>query len=210
MFELIIAAGLLAIVAAAYKVYSEREQPEEAVAGGAMLYSAQRELPAQGRRNWLVGVDGQIKDKAFHIGTRMGTLGRAVTNAIQLNDVSASRVHCQVVPTENGLRVVDMNSATGTFINNKRLRGTQILRNGDVLKIGHTSFRYLAQGDFKDSMLTELRVSSQQASDVTGLNQVSDVLRAALDASMGDMELAALNLGMTQQKFTILCKRYGI
>jgi len=69
------------------------------------------------------------------------TIGRTANNDIQLNAQFISRRHAVIV-TENGCtKIVDWGSKNGVFINEKRV-AEQTLRNGDVVTIGTTEFRY--------------------------------------------------------------------
>jgi len=69
------------------------------------------------------------------------TIGRTADNDIQLNEQCISRRHAVVV-TENGsTRIVDWGSKNGVYINENRV-AEQMLKNGDVVMIGVTEFRY--------------------------------------------------------------------
>jgi len=69
------------------------------------------------------------------------TIGRTANNDIQLNEQCISRRHAVIV-TENGsTRIVDWGSKNGVFINENRV-AEQMLKNGDVVMIGMTEFRY--------------------------------------------------------------------
>ncbi len=69
------------------------------------------------------------------------TIGRTADNDIQLNEQCISRRHAVVV-TENGsTRIVDWGSKNGVYINENRV-AEQMLKNGDVVMIGATEFRY--------------------------------------------------------------------
>jgi seryl-tRNA synthetase len=69
------------------------------------------------------------------------TIGRTANNDIQLNEQCISRRHAVIV-TENGsTRIVDWGSKNGVYINENRV-AEQMLKNGDVVMIGVTEFRY--------------------------------------------------------------------
>jgi len=69
------------------------------------------------------------------------TIGRTSNNDIQLNEQCISRRHAVIV-TENGsTRIVDWGSKNGVYINENRV-AEQLLKNGDVVMIGLTEFRY--------------------------------------------------------------------
>jgi class 3 adenylate cyclase len=66
------------------------------------------------------------------------TLGRAETNDIVIQDVSASRKHAEIVydSTTNTITLVDLGSTNGTYVNHQRLRGSQQLNHDDLIRVG--------------------------------------------------------------------------
>lgn len=69
------------------------------------------------------------------------TIGRTAHNDIQLKAQFISRRHAVIVTENGGTRIVDWGSKNGVFINEKRV-AEQMLKNGDVVTIGTTDFRY--------------------------------------------------------------------
>ena len=69
-------------------------------------------------------------------------LGRDDSADLRIPDVSVSRHHCRFEPVAaNAVRVVDLDSSNGTFVNGLPADGA-ILRNGDRLTCGRTSFEF--------------------------------------------------------------------
>ena len=69
------------------------------------------------------------------------TIGRTANNDIQLDEQCISRRHAVIVTENGGTRIVDWGSKNGVFINENRV-AEQMLKNGDVVMIGLTEFRY--------------------------------------------------------------------
>ena len=67
------------------------------------------------------------------------TIGRHHENSIVLNDTSISRRHAQVIFERNTLRVEDLRSGNGTFLNEQRIEDTK-WQEGQVLRIGTVNF----------------------------------------------------------------------
>jgi len=65
------------------------------------------------------------------------TLGRSPTNNIFVRDKNVSRVHCQIVVTESGCTLTDLQSTNGTFVNGERTTECT-LSPGDEIRIGTT------------------------------------------------------------------------
>ena len=64
------------------------------------------------------------------------TIGRATDNDIVIHDVLASRHHATLVPSPDGVEILDARSINGTFVNGTRVDGAP-LREGDVVTIGN-------------------------------------------------------------------------
>lgn len=54
-----------------------------------------------------------------------------------------SRVHCKIINTGNTYKIVDLNSANGTYINNIRLTPEEAytINNGDVIRLANSEFK---------------------------------------------------------------------
>jgi ABC transport system ATP-binding/permease protein len=70
------------------------------------------------------------------LGTAVSTIGNAPDNDIVVPDVLASRHHAVLVPTPQGVRIQDVGSTNGTFVNGQRIKDA-FLRDGDVVTIGN-------------------------------------------------------------------------
>ena len=67
-------------------------------------------------------------------------VGRDVNAKVSLDDSFVARFQC-IVDEEGGLlRVLDLGSRIGTFVNGSRVRGAAILTPGDRLTVGRTNF----------------------------------------------------------------------
>jgi pSer/pThr/pTyr-binding forkhead associated (FHA) protein len=66
------------------------------------------------------------------------TIGRDAEAGIQILDRSASRFHCEIFPVGGMFFVRDLDSKNGTYVNDERLGDEELLRVGDVIKIGTT------------------------------------------------------------------------
>src|SRR5262249_34940386 len=86
-------------------------------------------------------------------------VGRATENDIVIPDVLASRHHASLVPSPEGVKIVDARSINGTFVNGTRV-DQALLGEGDVVTIGNVDL--LFQGG------TLVRRSETQAATRTG------------------------------------------
>ena len=111
----------------------------------------------------LEAVNGTgIAGKRFDIPPQGLTIGRHEQRDIVLQDVAASRFHAEVAPRGDVYWVRDCNSANGVLVNGQKVR-EKPLRDGDVVKIGSTEFRFTA--DLQPAYMTD--VIDEDAPDLT-------------------------------------------
>lgn len=81
-----------------------------------------------------------------HVVTPIGLkIGRVKPADIIVSDPSVSREHCLVEFAADKLRVMDLNSTNGTYIDNKRIGRAELLPVGSVLRVGTVSFEHVVQ-----------------------------------------------------------------
>ncbi len=68
-------------------------------------------------------------------------IGRSNATATQLSDPRVSRSHCRIDFDRGALRLVDVGSKRGTYVNGQRVAEHQ-LRQGDIIRIGDTALRF--------------------------------------------------------------------
>jgi len=68
------------------------------------------------------------------------SIGRNVTSDIVVNDVAASRRHAEIYfdPLTEIIKINDLKSSNGTYVNRQKISGYYRLQNGDVIRIGQT------------------------------------------------------------------------
>lgn len=70
------------------------------------------------------------------------TIGRSPENMIQLMEIRASRIHCQIERIPGGFfKLVDLESTNGTCVNGKKVN-IAILNEGDIIEIGSVKIRF--------------------------------------------------------------------
>jgi len=75
---------------------------------------------------------------------RPTVLGRAAHVDLVIPDIHVSKTHCHFVLSGHRWTVTDLNSSNGTFVNDRRVN-TQALSDGDVLRLGKTTLRFVVQ-----------------------------------------------------------------
>jgi predicted component of type VI protein secretion system len=96
---------------------------------------------------WLLKVNAPDKE-AQQLQLKPGTLtvGRLSTNEIVIDDVAASRRHAEITldPFTDTVKVADLGSTNGTYVDRQRLTDPVTLQSGDVIRIGQVTM-YLSQ-----------------------------------------------------------------
>jgi hypothetical protein len=72
------------------------------------------------------------------------TIGRTKENDICIASRAVSRDHARLLLSPRSVTIVDMDSANGCFVNEAPVK-KQTLRDGDVLRIGDRSYRFVAK-----------------------------------------------------------------
>ncbi len=98
----------------------------------------------------IVQETGQV----FPLTQEFVTIGRKFGNTVVLvNDPKVSRHHAAITWEADRCLIQDMGSANGTFVNNQRLTKPSPLSNGDVIRVGGSSFTVqLPDADTKPSL----------------------------------------------------------
>jgi hypothetical protein len=70
------------------------------------------------------------------------SIGRAADADVRIDDRYASGLHARVFLRAGHYFVEDMNSTNGTLLNDATVSGEAELRDGDLIRIGDTEFRF--------------------------------------------------------------------
>jgi len=72
-------------------------------------------------------------------------VGRGHDCDLKLAHGTASRHHAELIADEDRLRLRDLASLNGTYVNGERISGECVLNDGDVVAFGMPSFRVHCQ-----------------------------------------------------------------
>lgn len=97
---------------------------------------ALRQQTAQPRHH-LVFIQPESASRRVPLPPGSLTIGRAPPSALLLSGAEVSRAHCRLDVEGDEVRVTDLNSTNGTFLDDKRLAGSAPLPHGTLLRIGN-------------------------------------------------------------------------
>lgn len=115
----------------------------------------------------LVVIYGQDLGRKYNIVGRNLRIGRATTNDICLSQDAVSREHAYIIIDDFGIKIRDNDSTNGTYINDNKIHEAY-LRDGDLVKVGRSIFKFLSGDNIESSYHEEIF----RLSTVDGLTQV--------------------------------------
>ncbi len=90
-------------------------------------------------------IGGKQGGKVIPLTTQKFLIGREQDCHLRPNSELVSRHHCVFTQDDFGLRLRDLGSTNGTFVNGERLRGQVMLQTGDRVHIGKLDFEVVVQ-----------------------------------------------------------------
>jgi two-component system cell cycle response regulator len=82
-------------------------------------------------------------------------IGRSESANIQVDQDSISRQHCKILNQSGRFMLHDMGSTNGTFVNDDPVEERE-LRDGDVIRLGQTIFKYLSGSNIESKFHEEI------------------------------------------------------
>jgi diguanylate cyclase (GGDEF)-like protein len=119
------------------------------------------------RDSCLVVIYGDDLGKKHPIDKASLLIGRSSKSDIHIDQESISRNHAKIVDTGKALVIRDLGSTNGTYVNDEPV-AEHLLRDGDLIKIGHTIFKFLSGNNIENAYHEEI----YRLTTVDGLTQV--------------------------------------
>lgn len=138
-------------------------------------------------------LSGQLKGKKLMLPDHEITLGSGRSCQLKQYGEGIAPQHCKLKPTPLGILVNDLNSETGTFIDNERITDETLLEPGGLLKVGSMLFRLIGQNrdvnstDFYDPKQAKAQQKAAEKgvklflSDKPTAEEAADVIQAHWD-----------------------------
>ena len=90
----------------------------------------------------LIMTVGPAMGQKYELNKPKMVMGRHPGCEIVIDAGAVSRQHAQIISDEGQFYVEDMQSRNGTFVNDRRIEGRQLLRHADSLRICDLGFRF--------------------------------------------------------------------
>jgi hypothetical protein len=88
----------------------------------------------------LIVERGNAPKRAYSLQSKETIIGRRQDCDLRIASSEVSRRHCVLTVDDNQLKIEDLDSVNGTFLNGARVVGKQIVRPGDRLEVGPVRF----------------------------------------------------------------------
>ena len=130
------------------------------------------------KRPELMIMNGALNGRRFEVKEGGLRLGRSSSNDIHIPDEELSRNHCLFEPVgEAGIRVTDLASANGTFVNGEVLEGDpRDLRLGDLVEVGSTVISVVGDQPLSDTGDVDLGLGASAAQPVETVHRRSPLV----------------------------------
>jgi pSer/pThr/pTyr-binding forkhead associated (FHA) protein len=108
-----------------------------------------------GKGPGLVIIYGDELGRMYDLGAPSMVIGRSSKCEICISQESISRHHSKIVNTGRSVVIRDIGSSNGTHVNDEPIE-ERVLRDGDLIKVGRTIFKFLAAGNIERAYHEEL------------------------------------------------------
>ena len=120
-----------------------------------------------GKEACLVVIYGMELGKKYNLNSTSLVLGRSSKCDIQIDQESISRNHSKIVNTGKSILIRDLGSTNGTYVNDEPI-DEYVLRDGDLIKVGRTIFKFLTGGNIENAYHEEI----YRLTTIDGLTQI--------------------------------------
>jgi two-component system cell cycle response regulator len=120
-----------------------------------------------GKEACLVVIYGSELGKKYNLNAPSLVIGRSSKCDIQIDQESISRNHTKIVNTGKSILIRDLGSTNGTYVNDEPI-DEYVMRDGDLIKVGRTIFKFLTGGNIENAYHEEI----YRLTTIDGLTQI--------------------------------------
>jgi two-component system, cell cycle response regulator len=157
---------------------------------------AQAEEQAKGKHACLLAIGGELNHTVFELMPGVTTIGRAsdVTFCLEFKGVSRHHFTIEIDQHTDAATIADLGSRNGTYLNNKRLESKEILKKGDVIKMGIVALQYIPPGDPERLTFDKLSMEANTDALTRCFNKI--YLNQATDAAVKKAKFSGSSLSL--------------
>ncbi|MEQ9562596.1 MAG: FHA domain-containing protein, partial [Woeseiaceae bacterium] len=163
---------------------AELQLLESAEAGEAEEFEATSGQPSPHAGRFVARINGEIVQETDMLRGHL-LIGRDAMCDVCINHPTVSRYHALVVNSPRGVKIVDLGSTNGTFVNGRKVRQFS-LKDNDTLSIGKSRIRYTATP-------TEAEIDTERTDCFESHDAELEVLGTELLREIGSLGLAPAN-----------------
>jgi pSer/pThr/pTyr-binding forkhead associated (FHA) protein len=93
----------------------------------------------------LIMISGKMVGRKFTLDQSRFIIGRGTEVQIPLEEQTVSRRHAELVIRSSLVMIKDLKSKNGLYVNDVKVAGST-LKDGDIIRIGNTVFKFIAGG----------------------------------------------------------------
>ena len=148
----------------------------------------------------LVYTSGAAAGREITLGD-FQVIGRLPSNAVPLpDDVGASRQHTRVYKAKGVFLALDLESKNGTLVNGEKVEKSE-LKDGDVLTVGTTSFRFVLEAADLQPAAGGARFTAADEVEVGGRRAAGEKALIFTEQKAGGDTLSWLRGDLSQRPF---------
>lgn len=103
----------------------------------------------------LVVMHGSLLGMTYAIHDEVIAIGRSTTLDIPIDDENVSRRHAEIYLDGNAVRIKDLDSTNGTFVNSQRVTEA-VLNDGDLILIGRVLFKFIRSSSIENRFFGQM------------------------------------------------------
>ena len=128
----------------------------------------------------LVLIEGRPLGRKFPLLAPKVSLGRGKKADLSIDDKSVSQVHAEVVVKNKQILISDVGSTNGTFVNDVRITVATPLKEGDMVRIGTTIFKFVPAGNIENIYHEKMRdlATIDDLTQIFNKKYISDYLQS--------------------------------
>ena len=117
--------------------------------------SEQRGVPEANQQPTLVVMHGSLLGMTYAITGEALVIGRMASVNIPIDDENVSRRHAEILLKDDCVKIRDLDSTNGTFVNSQRVHEA-VLSDGDLILIGRVLFKYIRSSTIENRFFGQM------------------------------------------------------